>query len=351
MSSSSKISEGPVSERAQHFLKVLIERYIRDGQPVGSRTLAKDAGLDLSPATIRNVMADLEDLGLVSSPHTSAGRIPTVTGFRMFIDSLLTVQDLKAREVERIRQNLIQSSDARTLLSSASQLLSGVTHMAGIVTVPRRERTAFRQIEFLPLSTHRVLAILVTANGEVHNRILNTHRNFSRHELDLAANFLNRSFDGLDMQTVRQRVLEELNEAREHFDQNMAQALEMAGKVVDASESQEDCVIAGQTNLMEFTDLASLEQLRKLFDAFTEKREILHLLDQFQTASGVQIFIGEESGYQLLNGCSVVTAPYHVNDKVVGMLGVIGPTRMHYERVIPIVDVTAKILSAALKDQ
>ncbi|MDJ0806552.1 MAG: heat-inducible transcriptional repressor HrcA [Gammaproteobacteria bacterium] len=350
MTSSKNISESSVSERAQHFLKALIERYIRDGQPVGSRTLAKDTGMDLSPATIRNVMADLEDLGLVASPHTSAGRIPTVTGFRMFIDSLLTIEDLKAREVEKIRSNLLQSSDPAIMLKSASQLLSGVTHMAGVVTVPRRERSTFRQIEFLPLSNHRVLAILVTDSGEVHNRILHTHRDFSRSELDQTANFLNHSFSGQDLHRVRQRVLEQLNEAREHFDQTMANALEMAGELVNASESEEDCVIAGQTNLMEFADLASLEQLRKLFDAFTEKREILHLLDQFQHAQGVQIFIGEESGYQLLNGCSVVTAPYQVDDQVVGMLGVIGPTRMHYERVIPIVDVTAKILSAALKN-
>lgn len=351
MSSSKNISDSKVSERAQHFLKVLIERYIRDGQPVGSRTLAKDAGLELSPATIRNVMADLEDLGLVASPHTSAGRIPTVTGFRMFIDSLLTVQDLKAREVDRIRANLKGAGDSTEILASASQLLSGVTQMAGVVTVPKRERTIFRQIEFLPLSNHRVLAILITEDGDVNNRILHTHRDFSRAELDQAANFLTHSFSGEDMQTVRHRVLAELNEAREHFDQRMAQALQMAGEVVDASESREDCVIAGQTNLMEFSDLSSLGQLRKLFDAFAEKREILHLLDQFQHADGVQIYIGDESGYQLLNGCSVVTAPYHVDGKVVGMLGVIGPTRMHYERVIPLVDVTAKILGAALKNQ
>jgi heat-inducible transcriptional repressor len=343
------ISESGVSERAQQLLKVLIEHYIRDGQPVGSRTLAKEAGMDLSPATIRNVMADLEDLGLVSSPHTSAGRIPTVTGFRMFIDSLMTVRSLNAKEVARIRSNLTKSEEPAKMLASASQLLSGITHMAGVVTVPKREHAVFRQIEFLPLSEHRVLAILVTEEGEVHNRILHTHRDFSRAELDQAANFLNHSFSGLNMQSVRQRVLEELNEAKERFDQSITQALQMVGEVVSASESEEDCVIAGQTNLMEFADLASLEQLRKLFDAFTEKREILHLLDQFIHADGVQIFIGDESGYQLLNGCSVVTAPYRLDNQVVGMLGVIGPTRMNYERVIPIVDVTAKILGAALK--
>ncbi len=351
MATKKVISESGVGERAQHFLKVLIERYIRDGQPVGSRTLAKDAGMDLSPATIRNVMCDLEDLGLVASPHTSAGRIPTVTGFRMFIDSLLTVQRLQAGEIERIRTELAYPGDAGNLLTSASQLLSGVTHMAGVVTVPRRERTAFRQIEFLPLSENRVLAILVTNDGEVANRILNTHRDFTRLELDQAANFLNHSFSGLEMGKVRSRVLEELNAARESFDQTMAQALEMAGEVVDASAPREDCLIAGQTNLMEFEDLASLQQLRKLFDAFAEKREILHLLDQFHNADGVQIFIGEESGFQMLNGCSIVTAPYQVDEDVVGMLAVIGPTRMEYERVIPIVDVTAKILGAALKNR
>ncbi len=352
MSAKSPVQETVVSERAQHFLNALIERYIREGQPVGSRTLAKDTGLDLSPATVRNVMADLEDLGLVSSPHTSAGRIPTITGFRMFIDSLLTVEDLREQEVAQIRSELLSGgSQGSQLLASASRLLSGVTHMAGVVTIPRHERTTFRQMEFLPLSDHRVLAILVTHAGEVHNRILHTHRDFNRAELDQAANFLNKSFAGQDMETVRERVLKQLDDARVHFDKSMSQALEMAGQVVNASETQEDCVIAGQTNLMEFAELASLEQLRKLFDAFTEKREILHLLDQFQHADGVQIFIGEESGYQLLNGCSVVTAPYQVNERMVGVLGVIGPTRMDYQRVIPVVDVTAKILGAALKKQ
>lgn len=352
MSGKPPVSESVVSERAQRFLKALIERYIREGQPIGSRTLAKDAGLDLSPATVRNVMADLEDLGLVASPHTSAGRIPTITGFRMFIDSLLTVEDLKEGEISQIRSELLGGGSAGPqLLASASRLLSGITHMAGVVTLPRHERTTFRQMEFLPLSDRRVLAILVTNAGEVHNRILHTHRDFDRAELDQAANFLNRSFAGQDMEAVRERVLKELDDTRANFDQRMSQALEMAGQVVSVSEEKEDCVIAGQTNLMEFAELASLDQLRKLFDAFTEKREILHLLDQFQHADGVQIFIGEESGYQLLNGCSVVTAPYQVNEKVVGVLGVIGPTRMDYQRVIPVVDITAKILGAALKKQ
>jgi heat-inducible transcriptional repressor len=344
------VSETVVSERAQHFLKALIERYIRDGQPVGSRTLAKDTGLDLSPATIRNVMADLEDMGLVSSPHTSAGRVPTITGYRMFIDSLLTIQNLNKQEVEKIRMELmVGGEESGSVLKSASKLLSGVTQMAGVVTLIRKDKNNFRQIEFLPLSDRRVLAILVTEDGEVHNRIMHTHRDFTRAELDQASNFLNKSFAGYDMEMVRKRVLQQLNDAREHFDQVMTQALTMAGEMVNASEAIEDCVIAGQTNLMEFSELSGLERLRKLFDAFTEKREILHLLDQFLDAEGVQIFIGEESGYQLLNGCSVVTAPYQVNEEVVGVLGVIGPTRMNYERVIPVVDITAKILGAVLK--
>jgi heat-inducible transcriptional repressor len=345
------VNETVVGDRAQHFLKALIERYIRDGQPVGSRTLAKDTGLDLSPATIRNVMADLEDMGLVSSPHTSAGRIPTITGYRMFIDSLLTIQNLNKQEVEKIRMELmVGGEESGEVLKSASKLLSGVTHMAGVVTLTRRDKNNFRQIEFLPLSDRRVLAILVTEDGEVHNRIMLTHRDFTRTELDQAANFLNKTFAGFDMEVVRKRVLQQLNDARDHFDQVMTQALTMAGEMVNASETKEDCLIAGQTNLMEFAELSGLEQLRKLFDAFTEKREILHLLDQFLDAEGVQIFIGEESGYQLLNGCSVVTAPYQVNEEVVGVLGVIGPTRMNYERVIPVVDVTAKILGAVLKN-
>lgn len=344
------INETVISDRARHFLKVLIERYIREGQPVGSRTLAKDAGMDLSPATIRNVMSDLEDWGLIASPHTSAGRVPTTTGFRMFVDSLLTVQHLQDYEIDQIRSNLQQQHNPVQLFSTASQLLSGVTRMAGVVTVPRLGRPHFRQMEFLPLSNQRVLAILVTQDGEVNNRILHTHREFSRAELEQAANFINSSFSGLDLDRVRQQVLEQLEEARRHVDQVMTNALQMAEEVVEGGEKEEDCFIAGQTNLMEFADFSNLGRLRELFDAFTEKREILHLLDQFQRAEGVQIFIGDESGYRLLNGCSVVTAPYRVDDKVVGMLGVIGPTRMNYERVIPIVDVTAKILSAALKN-
>ncbi len=344
-------AEAAITERAQHFLKVLIERYIQDGHPVGSRTLAKEAGMDLSPATIRNVMSDLEEMGLVASPHTSAGRIPTASGFRMFVDSLLTIEPLEEPEVAKIRERLDVGHDKPELLESASQLLSGITNMAGVVMIPRSDPAAFRQIEFLRLSGKRVLAILVTSQGEVHNRIIDVQRAYSASQLEQAANYLNAAFAGQDVAAVRRRLMKEMQDTRTRMNEIMSKALEMAGQVFDAREPRDDCLIAGQTNLMGFDELASMQRLRQLFDAFTEKHEILHLLDESMRANGIQIFIGEESGYQPLDFCSLVTAPYDVNGKVVGVLGVIGPTRMSYERVIPIVDVTAKLLGAALKQK
>jgi len=342
-------AETAITERAQHFLKVLIERYIQEGHPVGSRTLAKDAGMELSPATIRNVMSDLEEMGLVVSPHTSAGRIPTASGFRLFVDSLLTIKPLEEPEVENIRERLDVQHDKPELLESASQLLSGITNMAGVVMIPRVDPAAFRQIEFLRLSGKRVLAILVTSKGEVHNRIIDVRRAYSASQLEQAANYLNSAFAGQGVAAVRKRLMKEMQDTRLRMNEIMSSALEMAGKVFDAEGTQDDCLIAGQTNLMGFDELASMQRLRQLFDAFTEKHEILHLLDESMRASGIQIFIGEESGYEPLDFCSLVTAPYDLDGKVVGVLGVIGPTRMAYERVIPIVDVTAKLLGAALK--
>jgi heat-inducible transcriptional repressor len=341
--------ERQVSERALHFLKALIERYIRDGQPVGSRTLARDTGLDLSPATVRNVMSDLEEMGLVSSPHTSSGRVPTVSGYRLFIDSLLTIKPLAQQQVDEMRLRFSHLDDASKIIESASELLSAITLMAGVVMLPRRERNAFRQIEFLPLSGNKVLAILVTSEGEVHNRIISTDRHYSPTQLEQAANFLNRLFTGQDMRDVRKRLLEDLKTTHAHLDQLMMQAMEMAQRVVESADSKNDCFIAGQTNLMEFNELARMERLKQLFEAFNEKSQILHLLDRCIEAEGVQIFVGEESGYELLDDCSLVTAPYRIDDQVVGVLGVIGPARMDYPRVIPIVDVTARLLGAALK--
>jgi len=348
---SSRLAQGEISERALHFLKALIERHIRDGQPVGSRTLARDTGLDLSPATVRNVMADLEDMGLVSSPHTSAGRIPTVSGYRLFVDSLLTIAPMDDKDVAALRAGFMPDSDAKGLIETASRLLSSVTHMAGVVMVPRHERELFRQIEFLPLSGTRVLAILVTGDGEVHNRIIHTDRVCTPAQLQQASNFLTEMFTGQDLREVRRRLVDDLKQTHRRIDELMMRAMQMAQRVMEAAEHKDDVLIAGQTNLMEFEELASMERLRSLFDAFTEKRLILDLLDRCIDADGVQIFFGEESGYQILDDCSLVTTSYRVEDKVLGVLGVIGPARMNYQRVIPVVDVTAKLLAAALRQQ
>ena len=344
-------SDNAISERAQHFLKVLIERYIRDGHPVGSRTLAKDAGLDLSPATIRNVMADLEDLGFVASPHTSAGRVPTASGYRLFVDSLLSLQPLDRTLLTEVQKKLDAHGEPAGLVDSASRLLSSLTHMAGVVMVPKHNQITIKQIEFVPLSDVRVLTVIVTSTGEVYNRIIETSRVFSRSELEQLSNYVTEHYAGNDLQGVRNLVLREMQETRRHLDALMVQALEMASAAFAADNGEEgegDFVVAGQTNLMDFDELSQMDSLRSLFDAFTEKQEILHLLDRSLEAEGVQIFIGEESGYTTLRDCSVITAPYEVDAQVVGVLGVIGPTRMAYDRVIPIVDITAKILGSAL---
>jgi len=339
-----------ISERAQALLKALIDRYVREGEPVGSRTLARDSGLKLSPATVRNVMADLEELGFVKSPHTSAGRVPTVRGYRFFVDSLLTVQKLEESTVAQLRSQLKLEADPEELVQSASNLLSGITHMAGVVTLPRREHAALRRIDFLPLSGNQVLVIMVVNEREVQNRIIQTERAYSASELEQAANFLNAQFAGKDITAVRETLIADMRQARDDMNQMMSTAVEVAGRLFaeEQDENGEGLVLAGQTNLMEFRELCDVEKLRTLFEAFNQKRDLLHLLDQCISAEGVQIFIGEESGYQMLDECSLVTAPYKVEGEVVGVLGVIGPTRMAYERVIPIVDATARLLGAAL---
>lgn len=339
----------PLDERAQQLLKTLIERYVRDGQPVGSRTLSRETALDVSPATIRNVMADLEDLGLVASPHTSAGRIPTAAGYRLFVDSLVTVKPLRKKVVEELEEGLAEEgADSQALVANASKLLSQFTQLAGIVTMPRRQHAQLRQIEFLPLSQNRVLAIMVINSREVQNRILTLERKYSESELRQAANYLTEQFAGNDVAEVRERLITELQQARQTMNQLMLDAIAIAQRAFEQGED-EDYVIEGQTNLMEFVELSDIEKLRRLFNVFAQKRDILHLLDQCTSAEGVQIFIGEESGYEPLGNCSVVSSPYTVDDEVVGVLGVIGPTRMAYEQVIPIVDVTARLLGSALK--
>ncbi|MEX2479811.1 MAG: heat-inducible transcriptional repressor HrcA [Gammaproteobacteria bacterium] len=345
-------SDIKLSERAQYLFRRLVERYIADGQPVGSRTLARDAKLDLSPASIRNVMADLEDMGLIKSPHTSAGRVPTALGYRLFVDSIVTFSNLSPDEIRQMKSSLGGEGDIQALLGNTSRLLSDVTRLAGLVMVPVVERRALRQVEFLSLNDNRVLAILVTNDREVENRIIKTNRVYGQNELTHAANYLNSAFAGRDLEAVKARIIAEMADTRAEMDQLMALVIEMSQKVfVDAEERTKDYVLAGETNLMDKSELSDIEKLRGLFEAFSQKRDILHLLDQALSASGVQIFIGEESGYEVLDQCSIVTATYNDDDRTLGVLGVIGPTRMEYERVIPIVDLTAKMLGTALNSR
>ncbi len=336
-----------LNERSLHLLKTLVERYIHDGQPVGSRALSKDAGIKLSPATIRNVMSDLEDLGLVHSPHTSAGRVPTVSGYRFFVDSLLTVKPLQIKEIHQLDEQFKNVENTADIVSRASSLLSEVTKMAGVVTLPRREVTCLRHIEFLELSHTRILVIFVTNEEEVHNKIIHTSKKFSQAELVQAANYLNTVYSGRSLSAVREAVLNDLQEDQQQLNQGMIDAVKIAQMAFEQPQ-KEDYVLSGETNLMSFNELSGTEHLKQLFDAFSQKQGVIHLLDQCLLAEGVQIYIGEESGYQAFQQCSLVTSTYAINDETVGVLGVIGPTRMAYEKVIPFVDVTAKLLGSAL---
>jgi heat-inducible transcriptional repressor len=343
-------SDDSLTERAQLLLKALIENYIRDGHPVGSRTLSRDSGLSLSSATIRNVMADLESLGFVASPHTSAGRVPTNKGYRFFVDTLLKLKPPAQGEIDEIERRLIlDAADGRSLVQSVSQMLSSFTHMAGLVTLPNPHYIALSQIEFVALSENRVLAIMVMDNREVQNRVVQLERHYPPEELRRAANYLNEAFSGRSLPDVRAMLLAQLRDTQQHMNQLMQDAIQVAQKVFEKDQGEQvEYVIAGETNLMGFAELSNVERLRRLFEAFNEKHDILRLLDSCLHADGIQIFIGQESGYQILDEVSVVTSPYMIDNRIVGVLGIIGPTRMAYERVIPIVDVTAKLLGLAL---
>ena len=337
-------------ERSLHLFKALVEHFIQDGQPVGSRTLARDSKMQLSPATIRNVMADLEDLGLLHSAHTSAGRVPTVKGYRLFIDSLLRVGSLDKEEVQRIAEHLDAGQSTDALVERVSSTLSEVTKLAGVVTLPRTEQKALKQVEFVSLSDNQVLVILVVNEHEIQNRIIHTARKYSPSELQQASNYLSQAFGGKDLPTVKTEILQELESMKTNVNELMQTAIEIAQQafVSGGDGGQKDYVLSGQTNLMGVAELSDVEKLKKLFDTFNQKKDVLHLLEQAVNASGVQIFIGEESGYDVFDDCSVVTSPYTVNGEIIGVLGVIGPTRMNYEKVIPIVDVTARMLGSAL---
>jgi heat-inducible transcriptional repressor len=333
------------NERAQQLLKVLIQRFIEEGQPIGSRTLSRKSGMELSPATIRNVMADLEDLGLIAAPHTSAGRVPTPQGYRLFVDSLIRYKPPARSEVEQLRKELIVRAEQQgSLLESVSGLLSDITSMAGVVSVPKGKRAELRQIEFLSLSENRVLAILVINDSEVQNRVLTTADPHTQDELQRAANYINDNYIGCDLNDIRTRLLEDLERTRDSMNQAMLDIISVAQSAMEGATQRESIKVAGETKLMDFAELSDIDTLRSLFDAFSKQQFMLGLLDQSINANGVQVFIGRESGYQILDNCSIVTAPYRVDDEHIGVLGVIGPTRMAYDRVVPIVDVTARLL-------
>ena len=334
-----------LDQRARTLLKILVERYIADGQPIGSRALSKFSGLDLSPATIRNVMADLEELGFIASPHTSAGRVPTPRGYRLFVDTLLTVQSLDAVARNEMREHLVPDQPQR-VISAAAQMLSELSNFAGVVLVPKRQ-TTFRHIEFLSLSDKRILIIIVTPDGDVQNRILVTDKPFTQSQLVEAANFINEHYAGVDFDQIRGRIHNEMKSLQADISRLTQAAVEAGGQAL--AENQETYILSGEKNLLGVSDLSSnMANLRRLFDMFERKTGLLQLLETSSHAEGVQIFIGGESSLVPLDEMSVVTAPYEVDGKIVGTLGVIGPTRMAYERVIPIVDITAKLLSNAL---
>ena len=335
-----------LNERAKILLKTLVELYIREGHPVGSRSLSKFPGLNLSPATIRNVMVNLEEMGFVSSPHTSSGRIPTPLGYRLFVDTLLVVKPLDSAEINHLEDQLPPNTPSH-LINSASQLLSELTHFAGIVVTSKHNNTAFRYIEFMTLFEKRVLLIIVTPEGDVQNRVLFTDRIYSQTELIEAANFINQNYAGCALKEIRSRLRNELKKLHHDMSNLMTAAIEASSEAIN--DSSETMVVAGERRLLDVQDLSSnMVSLKELFSLFEQKTALLRLLEFSRKAQGVQVFIGGESDMATPNEVSVITAPYEVDRKIVGTVGVIGPIRMAYERVIPIVDVTAKLLSNAL---
>src|SRR5882724_4988163 len=326
-----------LDKRAQILLKTLIERYIAEGQPIGSRTLSKYSGLDLSPATTRNVMADLEEAGLISSPHTSAGRIPTPLGYRFFVDTLLVIKPVESVDLQRLEGQLHPDNPQR-VIQSASQLLSQLTQFAGVVMTPRRAVT-FKHVEFLKLSERRILLIVVTPDGDVQNRILFTERDYSPSELVETANFINQNYSGQSFEDARARLRTELRDLRQDMSRLMSAALEAGSALAEGSEQY---VVSGERNLFGTRDLSQdVSRLKQVLELFERKTSLLQILDLSLRGQGVQIFIGGESGVSTPDDVSVVTSPYKVDGEVVGTVGVIGPTRMAYDRVVPIVDVTA----------
>ena len=337
-----------LNDRAQSVLKCLIERYIQGGQPVGSKVIAERSPISISSATVRHVMAELEEQGYIHSPHTSAGRIPTTKGYRVFVDTLLTTKTLAHMEEMALQQKLNTHGNVQGLVANASRFLSGVTQLTGLVTVPALERLILRYMEFLPLSGKRILAVLVFNDHDVENRIIHTEKDYSSQELQHIANYLNTHYAGQELHRVREAILCAMTKDKRRMDDLMDASLKMAKQALENEKTAPNYVMAGESHLVELADISGTERLRQLFDAFSEKQDMLHLLDRCLQVGGVQIFIGHETGYDVFSECSMVTANYAVDDEVLGVLAVIGPTRMNYQRAISAVDVTAKLLSAAL---
>ena len=340
-----------LDDRSRSLLKTLVERYIADGQPVGSRTLSRASGLELSAATIRNVMADLEELGLIASPHTSAGRVPTPRGYRVFVDTMLTARpvdiDQVAPDIAHAREQLHPDQPQRVIAQAAS-LLSNLSQFVGVVTSPKRP-SVFRHIEFLRLGDKRVLVIIVAPDGDVQNRVLFTPRDYAATELVEATNYLNMHYAGLTIEEVRERLRTEIDALRGEIAQLM-QAAVQAG--TDAFNETEQVVVSGERNLLDVQDFGhDMGSLRKMFNLFEQKTELMRLLESSSRAEGVRIYIGGESGVVPYEELSVVSAPYEVDGRIVGTLGVIGPTRMAYDRMIQIVDITSRLVGNALSQK
>ena len=337
------------SHRARRILSAIVDKYIQEGIPIGSKSLSLADNIGLSPASIRNVMSDLEELGFIASPYTSSGRVPTSKGYRFFIDSLLKLQPVEATELERIKKRVnLHDSNSRELAISVSNTLSAITKLAGIVTIPKQQVTRLKEIDFIQLSEKRILAIIVMNETEVENRILQMKRDYSKDELKQASNYLNTHYKGRSLSYIKKHLINELVQTKESVNSLMSDLIDIADQVLDFDESDE-YIVAGQRRLMDFHELSDIKKLRQLFDAFKEKQQLLELLDKSMSTNGIQIFIGEESGYQMFDNCTLITSPYTTEDGAIGVLGVIGPTRIAYQKVIPIVDITAKLLGKSLK--
>ena len=337
------------SHRARRILSAIVDKYIQEGIPIGSKSLSLADEIGLSPASIRNVMSDLEELGFIASPYTSSGRVPTSKGYRFFIDSLLKLQPVEANELERIKKRVnTHENNSRELAISVSNTLSAITKLAGIVTIPKQQVTRLKEIDFIQLSEKRILAIIVMNETEVENRILQMKRDYSKDELKQASNYLNTHYKGRSLSYIKKHLINEMIQTKESVNSLMSDLIDIADKVLDFDESEE-YIVAGQRRLMDFHELSDIKKLRQLFDALREKQQLLELLDKSMSTDGIQIFIGEESGYQMFDNCTLITSPYTTEEGAIGVLGVIGPTRIAYQKVIPIVDITAKLLGKSLK--